>query len=197
MSSMVRFEIAIRKRVFSYSYEPDSKVFLIKQGHVKIMRRVNDEKETIVDILGSGEFFGPLSGGTDVRSSNSPEEYASVIDDAIICVFDRADFERALRDIPSMQHQVLALVAEKVERVTERLVDMAFLTARDRIFGFLQRVGSRFGKQVDGEVRVPIQLSHAEIGLLTGTSRQTVATILSDFRRSGIASVLQNEIIIH
>jgi len=67
------------------------------------------------------------------------EEYASVIDKATICIFEKADFERALRGIPSMHHQVFAVMAERVERMSERLVDMHIRTAHERILGILLR----------------------------------------------------------
>jgi len=136
ISELVRLEIAVHKDVFSNTDDPESKVFFIKHGHVKIVQRVDEENEIIVDILGPGEFFGQTGSNVRVKSAHR-EEYASVIDKATICIFEKADFERALREIPSMHNHVLVIVAERVERVSERLADMLFRTARERILGFL------------------------------------------------------------
>lgn len=196
ISALVKLEIAVHKNVLSYTSDPDSKVFFIKSGHVKIVQEHDGDNELITDVLGPGEFFGPivtaLGGNASKRS-----EYASVIDEATICVFDRSDFERVLQEMPALQVHVLAFVSERAERVSERLADMVFRTARERIKGFLTRTGERFGEVRDGETHIAIQLTHAEIALLTGTSRQTVASVLTELRREGFATVTQNMIIIH
>jgi CRP/FNR family transcriptional regulator len=53
------------------------------------------------------------------------------------------------------------------------------------------------GKVTDGAVRVKLVLTHEDIAQLTGTSRETITRILSEFRKRDIVELKGSTLIIH
>lgn len=196
IGGMARIHSAIRDSQISLD-EIGSHVYFIKSGFMKIVRVLPDGTEVVADLLGPGEFFGRIEEVSAAQSISKTEEYAVAIDEVMVCLFDRLTFERALIEFPSLNKSLLAHVADRVEYISTRLVDMAFRSANDRFEGFLTRMAERYGIRKGNSTRIPIRLSHSELGMLTGLSRQTVARLVGEYRRMGRLEVTSTEIILN
>ena len=53
------------------------------------------------------------------------------------------------------------------------------------------------GEVTDGAVRVKLMLTHEDIAQLTGTSRETITRILSEFRKKDIVELKGSTLIIY
>ncbi|MDE3056723.1 MAG: Crp/Fnr family transcriptional regulator [Bacteroidota bacterium] len=163
--------------------EPSHAIFFLKEGHVKISRLTSEGNEMILDVIGPGEVFGELSLLGDEEQSN---EIAQALDNVLICTMRREDFESLLKMNPELNFQVTKRIGLRLKKIEERVTDLLFKDVRKRIANFLVNLAEELGK-VKGEVIiVKLHLSHQEIGLLTGSARQTVTTTLNEFRSSGL-----------
>ena len=93
--------------------------------------------------------------------------------------------------------EVLTHIEERVERVRERLVDLAFHSADARLASFLSRLSQRYGIEAYGKWEVDSKLSQQEIGYLTGLSRQSVATQMNVWRKDRIIDFDRSRIVIN
>jgi CRP-like cAMP-binding protein len=73
---------------------------------------------------------------------------------------------------------------------------LVFKDARTRVVEFLKDEAEEKGKKVGYETMIPNHLTHKDIASLTGTSRQTVTTILNDLRDKNIINFDRRKILI-
>ena len=81
----------------------------------------------------------------------------------------------------------------KLERKLELLV---FKDARTRIVEFLKDAAEWKGKKVGFETLIQTNLTHKDIASLTGTSRQTVTTILNQLKEKNLINFNRKQILI-
>ena len=80
-----------------------------------------------------------------------------------------------------------------MERKVESLV---FKDARTRIVDFLREMAEERGQKVGFEMMIKNHFTHKDIASLTGTSRQTVTTILNELRENNIINFDRRKILI-
>ena len=162
--------------------QPSTNIYFLKEGHVKLFQLSEDGREFIFDILGPGEIFGE-SGLTDEETM---QDFASVLDSALICTMKKTDFETMLKKNPEMNLRLTKWIGLRLRRFEEKVNDLVFKDAPKRIISFILRYAEDFGKMKKGVISVDAFLSHQEIAHLTATSRQSVTTVLNGLREKGI-----------
>ena len=175
----------LRKNGVIYFPEMQSKnIYFLKSGHVKITRLSPDGRQAILDIIGPGEIFGELSLADDEEEIYV--ELAEALDDVLICAMSKGDFVEFLEKNPRLNMRMLKWMGLKLRNVESKVEDLIFKNVRERIIVFLFRFAEAFGTIKEGQIRVPKFLSQEEIARMTSTSRQTVATVLSELRRENV-----------
>lgn len=169
--------------IIDLSNKSASNIFFLKSGHVKISRVSADGKEMIVDIIGSGELLGELAFMDEFYDVT---EVAQALNDVCICSMQRSDFERLFDPNPHFNTQIAKRIGLRLRKIEERMKDMLFKDVRRRIASFLIRHSEEFGRIKHKSVFIRPYLSHHDIALLTGSTRQTVTSTLNEFRSLGI-----------
>jgi CRP/FNR family transcriptional regulator, cyclic AMP receptor protein len=155
----------------------------VKSGHVKISRVTVEGKEMIVDIVGSGELLGELSLGEDFDDIT---EIAQALNEVSIYSIRRSQFDILLDKHPQLSVYATRRLGLRLRKIEERMKDMLFKDVRRRIASFLVRHSEEFGRIKQHSVFIKPYLSHQDIALLTGSTRQTVTSTLNEFRTMGI-----------
>lgn len=172
---LAQLQVLPRKGFVFYSDDDGEYVYFLKRGHVKLSRLLPDGKEAILDVVSPGEFFGQIE--SRQRGTETSEDVVEALDEALICVFRRTDFEKILDENPKLNREVLKQVGDRFLRFQERMIDIAFRDARSRVASFVLRYATEIG-----------YLTHQEIAYLTSLSRQTVTVHLNEFRDAGLIS---------
>lgn len=170
-----------RNTRFFFAEEPSDSIFLVKQGRVKLIRSSPEGREIILDILGPGEIFGELALAGEQNRSHSAE----ALDDTLVCIITRTDFEALLVRHPEMALRVLKLIGLRRRELEMRLEDLVFQPLAGRLAVALFWQAQRHGvTEADGSIRIP--LSQKEIAYLIGASREAVAEQLAEMKRLGL-----------
>lgn len=162
--------------------EPAQKVYLISEGRIKIGTYGEDGKEITKAILSQGEVFGEMA----LIGQENRRDFAYVLEPTELCALERDNMQNLLRERNDLQLFFMRLIGHRTLRLEERLENLMFKTSRCRIIEFLQELAEKSGRAVGFEREVRNMLTHKEIADLTGTSRQTVNTVLNDLRRDGV-----------
>lgn len=162
--------------------EPAKKIFLISSGRVKIGTYGNDGKEVTKAILAPGEVFGELA----LINEGNRRDFAYTLEPTTLCVLEKSDLQGMLRERNELQLFFMRLIGNRTLQLEQRLENLMFKTSRSRIIEFLHELATTRGRAVGYEREVRNMLTHKEIADLTGTSRQTVNTVLNDLRRKNI-----------
>lgn len=180
----------------SFIYFPEDKadhIYMIAQGRVKIGHYLNDGKEVISAILTTGEIFGELAlAGEDTR-----RDFAQVMDEnTSICPLGIEELKDLMFENKELSFKMLKLVGLRLMKLERKLESLVFKDARTRVIEFLKDAASWKGKKVGFETMIPTKLTHKDIAALTGTSRQTVTTILNELKEKNLIYFDRKKILI-
>ncbi len=183
-----------KKSEFIYfTNDTSDKVFFLHDGAVKIGSYTPDGNEIIKAILHPGEVFGELS----VYGEEKRNDYAQAIEDTELCILDRKNVASLMREVNEFQAFLNKLMGQRVIYTQKRLEGLLFKDARTRIAEYILEEAEKHGRHKSGRVTLKNYLTHQEIANFTGTSRQTVTTILNEFRDVGLIEFDRKKIIIN
>ena len=174
-----RSRTVFKKGEFIYfPNDTSDRIFFIDEGRVKIGTYSEDGKEIIKAILQRGEVFGELAIVGEEKRTN----FAQAMDDVLLCERSVEESKAMMMVEKDFSLHITKLIGEKLIKTERRLESLIFKDARTRIVEFLHDLALDRGEQVGYEVVVRNFFTHKEIANLTGTSRQTVTTVLNEMR---------------
>ncbi len=179
-----------------FIYFPDETadhIYMIANGRVKIGHYLDNGKEVIKAILSTGELFGELAlAGEEKRA-----DFAQAMDDKTsICPMHVDELKDLMKEDKELSFRLLKLVGLRLMKMERKLELLVFKDARTRIVEFLKDSASWKGKRVGFETMIPTKLTHKDIAALTGTSRQTVTTILNEMKDQNLIYFDRRKILI-
>ncbi len=154
------------------------KVYFVQQGRVKIGTYSDDGKEIIKAILHPGEIFGELA----LLGQREHTEFAQSMGKVTICAIPLKQTQALMAQHPDFSIHITKMIGEKLIHTQRRLEDLVFKDARTRVIEFLHDLAEEKGDRMGYEQIVRQFFTHQEIANITGTSRQTVTTILNELR---------------
>ncbi|MFN8336574.1 MAG: Crp/Fnr family transcriptional regulator [Cyclobacteriaceae bacterium] len=169
-----------------FIYIPDAQadyIYMIAHGRVKIGHYLEDGKEVVSSILTAGEIFGELALAGEVTR----RDFAQVMDDKTsICPLNIEELKQLMYGDKELSFKILKLVGLRLMKLERKLELLVFKDARTRIIEFLKDAASWKGQKVGFETMIPTKLTHKDIASLTGTSRQTVTSILNELKEKNL-----------
>ncbi|MEM7510389.1 MAG: Crp/Fnr family transcriptional regulator [Bacteroidota bacterium] len=169
----------IKKGEFIYLSDDEAdKVFFIHKGAVKIAGYTQDGDEIIKAILHPGEIFGELA----VFGAENRNDYAQTVEDTDICVLNREQVVGLMRDVNGFQQFINKLVGQRVIMTQKRMASLLYKDAKARIAEYIYDQSKKSSRETRDGITLRNYLTHQEIANYTGTSRQTVTTILNQLR---------------
>jgi CRP-like cAMP-binding protein len=161
-----------RNEVVFHRDDPADTLHLIVKG--RFASRVTTQLgETVtVAVQGPGEAFGELAlvDGAASRSTS-----VSALEPGETLAVSNADFDRLRRDYPAVNDVLVRLLARRLRRQSDLLVEAFFVPADTRVLRRLCELAALYG---DGKRTVEVPLTQEDIAGLAGTSRATVNRLL-------------------
>lgn len=191
LASMTKIELA-RGDVLFTEGQPGDRLYVIREGKIKLGRSSGDGRENLIAVLGPGEMFGELS----LFDPGPRSLGASAVSDSVVYELGHQALVAALEENPGVAKHLLTALARRLRRTNEALADLVFSDVPGRVAKALLDLSTRFGERVDEGIRVAHDLTQEELAQLVGASRETVNKALADFagrgwvRREGRAVVL-------
>lgn len=185
-----------RKPKYHYIYmadEASEHVFFLIKGAVKIGTHSVEGREVIKAILHPMAIFGELcligeeKRQDFARGMNTEIQYYSI---------SAVAFQQLMREHHPLSLNFLQLIGNRLRRVENRLESLVFKDARTRIIEFIKDSASKRGRRVGYEMLLKHCLTQQDIANLTGTSRQTVTSVLNDLKKSNLIYFNRNSILI-
>ncbi len=176
-----------------FENEPSEQIYMIAKGRVKIGSYSQAGKEITKTILSKGEVFGELAlAGEDTR-----QDFAQALaDDTVVCPMNIDQMQQLMLGNKSLSLKIFKLIGFRFRKLERRLESLVFKDARTRVIDFIKEMAQERGQKVGFEIMVKNQLTHQDIANLTGTSRQTVTTILNELRDQNLINFDRRKILI-
>ena len=176
-----------------FENEPSQTIYFLKEGRVKITKYLPDGSEKIIAIINPGEVFGEMA----FLDEGERKDYAVTVDPARICAINKNDLAAFIEKNPALNLKMTKVIGLKLKKFSERIEDLIFKDADQRVTSFVLRYAEKNGKNVGDQIFVKPFLKHQTIGELTACSRQTVNTILTSLRKRGLIDFDRNKLIIN
>lgn len=183
-----------KKDEFIYFPEESSQhIYMIAEGRVKIGAYTNDGKEVVKAILSKGEVFGEMALTGEEKRTDFAQ---SMENNTSVCIMSLDDMNELMANNKPLSFQLLKLIGLRLRKVERRLESLVFKDARTRIVDFIRDQAEEKGKKVGYETMIPSYFTHKDIAALTGTSRQTVTTVLNELRDKNLINFDRRKILI-
>jgi CRP-like cAMP-binding protein len=170
-----------------------SHIYMVVEGRVKIGHYLEDGKEVVSAILTTGELFGELA----LAGEEKRKDFAQAMENnTTLCPLSIEELKALMKEDKELSFRLFKLVGLRLMRLERKLELLVFKDARTRIIEFLKDAASWKGKKVGYETMIPTKLTHKEIAALTGTSRQTVTTILNELKDQNLIYFDRKKILI-
>jgi CRP/FNR family transcriptional regulator, cyclic AMP receptor protein len=168
-------------------------LFIIVKGRVKVLLYGEDGREYILDVIGTGGFFGELSLIDELpRSAN-----VTTVEESELLIIRRSDFVRLLMENPAMTINILKILSRRLRAADERIKGLAFLSVEGRILKYLMEIGEESGVKVKDHLVIEKGPTQIEIANSCGCSRETVSRMVKSMIEKGIISVRKRAYTIH
>jgi CRP/FNR family transcriptional regulator, cyclic AMP receptor protein len=182
-----------RGQFIYFPEEPATNIYMISSGRVRIGHYLDDGKEVIKSILTTGEIFGELA----LAGEEKRMDFAQAMDDnTVVCPLSIDELKNLMFENRELSFRILKLVGLRLMKLERKLELLVFKDARTRVIEFLKDAAAWKGKKVGFETLIPTKLTHKDIASLTGTSRQTVTTILNELKEKNLINFDRKRILI-
>ena len=157
-------------------------VYFLKAGKIKISQPVSSGKEVILWFCFGGDIFGLA----EAAQHGAREVSARACEASEVLSIPQAHFNAYLFKHPQVMFLLLQVMSSRLRCLSETLANVAGEQVHTRLARLMLWMCTRYGRREGSSVAMNIHLTHQEIADMIGATRQTVTSIMSDFKRKGI-----------
>ncbi len=165
-------------------------IYLLKEGRVKIYKPLPEGKESTLAVLDPGEIFGEMG-----LSDEGPRDtIAETLDDTLLCVIRRRNFENLLRKKPELTMRTTKLIGVRRRAIENQLENLVFRSVSSRLALLLISLAERYGVRDSRGIMLSVKLSQQKLAYLIATVRETTSALLNEFERLGFIDIRHRRI---
>ncbi len=178
--------------IYSQDQSPEN-VYMVSNGRVKIGTYLDNGRKIVKAILTRGEIFGELA----LVGESKREDFAQAMGpDTKVYAMTVNDLQDLMKDHKELNLKLLKVVGFRLRKMERKIESLVFKDSRTRIVDFLKETAEEKGQKVGFETMIKNHLAHKDIASLTGTSRQTVTTVMNELREKNLINFDRRRILI-
>ncbi|HXR59644.1 MAG TPA: Crp/Fnr family transcriptional regulator [Burkholderiales bacterium] len=186
---MVLRRSATRGMTIMHEGDPTDCLYVIMSGRLKVMMGEADGKETILAILGPGEFFGEMG----LIDDNPRSASVIAIEPCELLAVTKRAFRKCLVENAELAMAVLRVLVRRLREADRKIGSLAMLD----VYGRVARLLLDMSENVNGQKMVTRRLSKQDIAKMVGASREMVTKVMKDLQTSGYIEVQGATILLH
>ena len=156
-------------------------VYLLKKGRVKIYKLLANGEGLTQEVIETGDIFGEGAFDDEPRDT-----IAETLDDSLIYVMRRRDFELFLKKKPDLAMRLTRFAPTRRRHIQNRLDNLAFRTVSSRLAFLLLFLADGGGVHNSNGMELRVKLSRGDLAKLTGTAQETISDLLNELKRLNI-----------
>jgi CRP-like cAMP-binding protein len=154
--------------------EPESLVFIIAKGRVRIYLAYEDKEFTLA-ILNPGDLY-----------STHAECYVQAMDDTELLLAEVGSVRKVMDTVPAFTRTMVRVLGHILRNSFSIIGGLAFKDIYTRLMEFMLSEARQSGVEQEGGTLLTLNLTIEQLAQLMGATRQTVSTLLSDMARTGL-----------
>ncbi len=168
-----------RRTVVFQEGDVSDQIYGVLSGRLKVYLSDADGREIALDLLGPGQIFGEMSLDGQPRSAS-----VMTLEPSRLVIVQKEAFRAHLATHPDMGFELLCLVIRRARNLTGLAGSLALLD----VYGRVVRTLSMCAQREKDRWVVPERITHQELAVRAGTTREMVARMISDMRSRRLLS---------
>ncbi len=144
-------------------------LFILMQGSARLVRTTREGRRLVLAILEPGAIFGEGA----LLNAPTPDTFVEAQQDCTVWMIPAAEAKKLTSRHPILGWALLQTFGARLAQVESRLEDVAYKKLPERLAALLLDLGT----------------SHQSLADTLGTYRETVSSILRDFKRQGLVEL--------
>jgi len=162
----------------------------VAEGHVAARRTTVAGESATFAVIGPGEAFGEMAMLTPAGRRTST---VVALERTVTLSLRFVEFDRLRRTHPGVERLLVDVLAERVVRLSDHLVEALYVPADQRVLRRLDALAEQYRPAGNGlSTRIP--LTQNEIADLAGTSRSTTNRVLQSLVADGIVALRRGHV---
>jgi len=157
-------------------------VFYIVHGLVKAYDITKYNEENLLIIRKQDEIFPLIWALTGEERSI----YYQALAPTTTLQISRGDFEKQILKNTGALVPLLDMTLEMYRLHSERILNLEYRTARERIISYLLTMSSRFGVETKAGTMIDVPLKHQDIASSVNATRETISREISYLTKTGL-----------
>ena len=187
-----RSQIFEKGHILFHQNVHNDKFSIIFEGVIKLYSICENGKCIIHGFLTKGDFVG-----VPALSENTISLYtAEVIEDARIYMMERPEAMELLKTDPNFTSQIFTHMIKAQDEAYHRHDHLINCKVRERTAKCLLELAECFGEKINRDLRIKLRLNREELASVIGVAPETAIRFLSEFRKRGIISEKDRQIVI-
>ncbi len=156
--------------------------YLVRSGHVKIVRHSKTGKDVVLELLGPGEIFG----GVAVIEKRSYPASAQATEPTVVLKIPADPMIALAERHPAFIKEMALMIGRRLRAAHDSVASLAVDPVEARLAATLLRLAKREGTRSGRGVALPFHLTRQSLADMTGTTVETTIRILSRWLREGL-----------
>jgi CRP/FNR family transcriptional regulator, cyclic AMP receptor protein len=179
-----------RDEVIFHQGDPADTLHLIAAGHTGVRVTLAGGEFVVVAIFGPGDAFGELALVGEPRPRSAT---LVALERCETLSLGRDEFERLRSAYPGVDRFLVDLLARRVDRLNNRLLEALFVPAERRVLRRLLELCELYPADGQGVV---IPVTQETLASLAGTTRPTANQVLRRMVAGGMLTVSRSQIVV-
>ena len=169
-------------------YSPEDRserLFLLRQGKVRIFRTSPDGREFTLAVVEAGTVFGEMA----LTAQQLEGAYAQAMEPSEVSTMLREDLERLILEKPEVGLQITRLLSERLRRYETRLEDVSLKDIHSRLASIILLLIESEGVRTTTGYRIPAHYTHQRLGTMIGANREAVTRAFGLLQDEGVVEL--------
>jgi CRP/FNR family cyclic AMP-dependent transcriptional regulator len=188
LATMVMRRSVPRGSAVMHEGDPVDSLYIVISGRLKVMMGEADGKETILSILGPGEFFGEMG----LIDDNPRSASVRAIEPCELLAVSKGAFRKCLVENSALAMAVMRVLVRRLREADRKIGSLAMLD----VYGRVARLLLDMSENVNGRKVVTKRLTKQDIAKMVGASREMVSKVMKDLQMSGYIEVEGSTIVL-
>ncbi len=186
--TMISRRSAARGSAIMHEGDPTDSLYIVISGRLKVMMGEADGKETILSIIGPGEFFGEMG----LIDDNPRSASVIAIEPCEMLTLTKRAFRNCLVENAGLAMAVMRVLVRRLREADRKIGSLAMLD----VYGRVARLLLDMSENVNGRKVVTKRLTKQDIAKMVGASREMVSKVMKDLQTSGYIDVQGSTIVL-
>lgn len=166
------------ERILYFQEDYGNSFYILLRGNVSLYQHTHDFRKSIFEVLNQGDCFGEAA-----LFKKPHQEFAQIVkSSAKVAICSRSAWQNWVSEYPVIQNNLCEILSQRVFYLQKKLSSGTKLSD-ERLLEYIAYSIQKRGIQKGEEVWVPRVLSHNDISCFINGTRQTVSTILAEWKK--------------